>query len=399
MSILEIVMSSAVIVAIIGWIRGGKENLLNHITRERSTWRKEMKECMEGFSGCSVRELDKWLIKLKVNLNGYGCHNSGEYPEDMYLDVFSDEHIWKLIDALETEHKKPDYSIKRIEELKEKIINLIVILLKFDWERSKREVKTNKLLIAACIIAAGYISLVCYFLYQYQQRNTVSPEKIIDNCVMIVIPLLFFHLITWIPLIIDRMKTIRGKKWYRKVMQPVVIWTIGIIGEVLTWYFLGIVFEKVAVLAWSLFFEISSLFPAYQLGKEHALYTKYEQAVIDLLKCDTISIYETFEGSAATKIPRCLLDKGINYSSERDIGVFLKDENFKDFIKEESPKSILTREGKKEYRKINKSKPSMDIFTFIKNNPSFCKSFICYKKEEGNRYGLVTRKDLEKWNL
>ncbi len=44
MDFLEIILSSAVVVAVINMIMQNKNNKLQYITNERSNWRKELKE-------------------------------------------------------------------------------------------------------------------------------------------------------------------------------------------------------------------------------------------------------------------------------------------------------------------------------------------------------------------
>ena len=353
MSIVEIIMSSAVVAAIIGWLRGNKEDQLNYITGERSTWRKELKECIEGFQTCRIEELDHWLIKLKVNLNGYGCHDSGEYPEDMYLNIFRDEHIWKLIDALEAEQKKSNYSKQRIQVIKKQIIQLILILLKFDWERSKREVKTNKLLIIACGIMGLYVLIVCYFIYAYLHKTVMNEEWVFNICLTTAGVILFFYFIAWIPIIIDRMEELsRTGKWYRKVMTPFFCWMIGAIGECFIWCVLIILLNN-AVLVISYFMLLLSFqIPAYQLRRSHSPYIEYDQAVMGILKMNTLIVYGGGEDVVTNRAMETFLNKGVIYGVEKDLKIFLQDEEFKKFIEETPVKSILLPAGRKKYKKI-----------------------------------------------
>ena len=48
MSLIEVLLSSAVIVAVIQYFQGEKNNKLQYITEERAKWRKEIKEIISN---------------------------------------------------------------------------------------------------------------------------------------------------------------------------------------------------------------------------------------------------------------------------------------------------------------------------------------------------------------
>lgn len=302
MNILEIVMSSAVVAALIGWIRGNKENQLTYITGERSVWRREMKECIEGLQTCRLRDIDKWLIKLKVNLNGYGCYNPGQYPENLYLDFLRDEHIWKVIDEIERECKKSNSLKKRIKHQKEKLVRLLVILLKFEWEKSKKEVKADKMLFISVASWLVYVLIVCYFVFHFLSEKGMETLAIVSFMALIIGSVTIFYLLSWSANIVDRIETL--------------------------------------------------LIPIYKLSKDHQFYTEYDQSVIRVLELNTLLFYDRVPDKESTKVLEKLMDEGVNCRIEDDIEVFLKDEYFRKFIENEPIESILFPRGVKKYKRL-----------------------------------------------
>lgn len=400
MGIFEIVMSSAVLAALIGWIRGNKEDQLNYITGERSVWRKEMKECIEGLQTCRLKDIDKWLIKLKVNLNGYGCHNSGEYPEDMYLDFLRDEHIWKVIDEIETEHRKADYSERKIKHQKDKLIRLIVILLKFEWEKSKREVKANRLLFISLSILTGYVLIVCYFLFNIFSRRGEDTVTIISSSIVLGGTIIILYVITWLPNIVEQIKATRGKIRYKKVKRPLFYWLIGLLCEGMIVYALNLIIKSPAVSVASVCFFISLLIPIYQSSKEHQFYTEYDQSVIEILKLNTLTAYYNEKDKKGIRVIEDLMDKGINnYKIERKLETFLRDESFKNFVKNEPLESMLIPTGVKKYKKLQdlQRDTGTELLSFVSNNPSLCKCFFRYVTDNEIKYGLAEKETIEKW--
>lgn len=401
MEMFELLMSSVVIVAIIGWLQGNKENKLSYITGERGIWRKELKECMASFQTSDIKDLDVWLVRLKINLNGYGCHNSGEYPEDMYLDFFRDEHIWKLIDSLETELRKSDCSEEKVNRDKEKIVQCVTILLKFDWERSKREVKVNKTVFISLGLAGMYLLAVCYFLVEYFQRMQADIYHIITSCITVVGVILIFFFLTWFPTILDQTKIIRERKWYRKTNLSF-SWKAGIIGVGLIFLLLGGAFSRNSAFSvTSCVFIISCVIPIYQLASVHQFYTAYEQALIEILQIKELTVYLGVEDKESKEAMELLRSKGVNYRVEKNMKGFSKDPEFCKFMQE----NILTKVGIKKYHKVFKLKGSEvpkeedGVLKFVSDNPAYCKIFFRYQTGDKTEYGKADKEMIKKWSL
>ncbi len=100
--LLNILLSSAVIVALIEWISKNKSNYLQHITNNRAEWRKSLKDISVKLYKSDKRTIGSVFTELKVNLNSYGLHPSGNYPFQIKLDYLKDEHLWAEMDEIQT---------------------------------------------------------------------------------------------------------------------------------------------------------------------------------------------------------------------------------------------------------------------------------------------------------
>ena len=101
--IINLLLSSAVVAAIINVIIQNKNNKLHYITNERSEWRKNVREIMINIQKAGDKKtLEKHFISLKTYLNYYGKRYNG-YRDNIVTDIEKDEHIWKLLDEIERE--------------------------------------------------------------------------------------------------------------------------------------------------------------------------------------------------------------------------------------------------------------------------------------------------------
>ncbi len=407
-TIITVVLSSTVIAAVINWQKGNKENQLHFITGERSRWRKEMKTCMEGFSTCGVEEMDRWLTKLKVNLNGYGCHSSGKYPDDIYLDFFRDEHIWKLIDELQSEIKKRNYSEERVREYREKIIHLVAALLKFDWERSKREVKTAHYTLFSFMFMVIYLVSVCYAVYDYLSGTSQDIKQKIAVCIIVSAIIIFAYFMMWLPNILQKIKSLGERKWYQHIMAPMKWWGIGL-AIILCLYsgLRGLMDQATEMIVFSacIAFIISNFIPVYILSKKHKLYTNYDQAVTDILGLNIVTLCGKDANTLDNRFTKKLWNMGINYNVQTDITTFLGEEEFKKYVdRDMQKKRILCLKGYLKYwiqnsYKCLKGKDKTPVLEFIAQNPLYCKCFVRYNKDGIIKYGPIKKKTIKNWGI
>lgn len=133
---LEMILGSAVVSAFISSLgaiyTSNKKNKLEYITKERSMWRAEIRLCAEEVRGASYQTTRKICDKLKVRINAWGRNVSNK--------CIDDAHIWKLIEQIESEN----FCMEDLPRLQEVMQEYLSLLLKWDWERSKKEVKGDK---------------------------------------------------------------------------------------------------------------------------------------------------------------------------------------------------------------------------------------------------------------
>jgi len=142
---IDILLGSAVIAAIfsglVSYIISRRQGSLQYITGERKEWREKIREIAYKLDGASYKDTLKILTELKVRINAFGNNK-------VLVKYSDDAHIWKIINELENE--KPS---KEVLAMKQKqLIEYLSLLLKFDWERSKKEVKGNIYDIASLLM-------------------------------------------------------------------------------------------------------------------------------------------------------------------------------------------------------------------------------------------------------
>lgn len=143
-SIISAVGISTIVSAIISFVQNNKKNNLDFVTKERSEWRKKLKEILSELSDDDKKE--SAIIKLKSEINPYGKNMESKNTKPYYM---KEGHIWDLLDGGE----EVDF---------DRLAFYIELLLKFDWERSKREIKFNpSTLLRGIIWLTLFILSIC----------------------------------------------------------------------------------------------------------------------------------------------------------------------------------------------------------------------------------------------
>lgn len=148
---------ATIITCIYNYVINNKNSISNNIVNERKLWRKEMKAITEELNSIEdIQDLKKNIAKIKVNINAYGYKNTNNYMQD--------GHLWDLINEFESE-KSINEQIVCLYKIS--FTDMISALLKYDWERSKREIKGNlqiRGIIFTCVICTiiGNTSCIIY---------------------------------------------------------------------------------------------------------------------------------------------------------------------------------------------------------------------------------------------
>ena len=182
-SIVSAVGISAIVSAIITFVQNNKKNNLDFVTKERSEWRKKLKEILSELSDGGDK--NSAIIKLKSEINPYGKNMEFKNTKTYYM---KDGHIWDLLDG------KDDVDFDRLGFY-------IGLLLKFDWERSKSEVrfKPTKGVNRVMNFLLFFSSLYCIYL----SSNFLSHKTNFPNEMNFIMSVVVFFLILLQPFVTD----------------------------------------------------------------------------------------------------------------------------------------------------------------------------------------------------
>ncbi|MCD1277390.1 hypothetical protein [Streptococcus sinensis] len=148
-SIISAVGISAIIGTIFTFIQFNKKNSLDFVTTERAEWRRQLKQILIDLTDDEKRTVA--ITKLKSQINPYGKNMDIKCSKPYYM---KDGHIWDILDK-----HKIDY---------DRLSLYIELLLKYDWERSKQEIRSKpSRLLNWCIRLALLISSMyaCYIIH------------------------------------------------------------------------------------------------------------------------------------------------------------------------------------------------------------------------------------------
>lgn len=168
------VIVGALIAGFFALVQAFKNNNLQYVTKERSQWRDKIRKLMKDIDKSDYENIHYVLTDLKGNINAYGMHPSGSYPEDCMLDYQKDEHIRKIIDKIENCQSSDEYKV-----LRKRLVEYLALLLKFEWERHKLEVKGNNYILKS--IGVFLIPYIFTFFYKIAYVNLSSITNIIQS--------------------------------------------------------------------------------------------------------------------------------------------------------------------------------------------------------------------------
>lgn len=159
--VLSSTLLSAVATSLFGAFSNSKKDYIENITKERKEWRDYLRTFVEEVNNCkNIGEVEKYIQLLKVRINPYGLITN---------HVLDDDWLWAYIETIDFTCKKKRY----LSQIKSKLSSLISCLLKYDWERSKEEIKGNsetKLLTLAVLIS--------FLLYSF--KHFLSGDYILE---------------------------------------------------------------------------------------------------------------------------------------------------------------------------------------------------------------------------
>lgn len=233
---LSTILSSGIIATIISYWSGEKNNRLKYITSERSKWREEIKGIAGELSECQFYDerAKRLLTDLKLRINSYG--RKDDYPSDIQLRFFSDEHIWKEISAIE---KRENYV-----EHRDRLLRYLELLLKFDWERSKSETKSEQKTLLLTMVFVGLIAFSVFVDYVLLKGNVVEGNILAmlnEEQVLVTIQAIIL-LIFLIPTFVNHINFSRDEENYNRWNM---LFSSLMLGELLVMvYWIWMIFTK-----------------------------------------------------------------------------------------------------------------------------------------------------------
>jgi len=181
--VIALILSSSVLSAIISNLfsifSNRRKDRVENITKERKVWRDELRKISSKISKCqNDNDLKQAIDKLKVRINPHGLVIKSD-SKDCY--------IWEQIDKFETHVFKTNSTESNIgiEQYKNIFIGFISCLLKDDWERSKREIKSNTLILFFVLTLIA--SFVIYAFFMCYCNVVIGWISAIIFCVSLVI--------------------------------------------------------------------------------------------------------------------------------------------------------------------------------------------------------------------
>lgn len=220
---IPVILSSTLVTTVLtlffNAVANRKSASIENITKERKNWRDEMREIAKEIqSSKDTRQLRIALSALKVRINAYGI------VRESFL---ADSHFWHQIWCFE---QKESHTSDELEDMKRVLVGLISCLLKFDWERSKSEIKGNlpTRILAASLILSFIIYSVQWFYYYGIGAGKVSN---------------YFSYMVWygIFVIYSMLMIFAADKWKNKFQLRAYI-VFGIIG---TFFLRGMIYHAV----------------------------------------------------------------------------------------------------------------------------------------------------------
>lgn len=158
---LKLVLSSSLLVGVISavaaFLNNKKNNNLKYITEDRRHWREEIRNVVDELENTKYVDRHKVLQKIKVRINPYG---------ESTHRFLHDSHIWKCIYQIEKVSNGKEY-----REKKDELVFYLSLLLKYDWERTKKEVTGNRNIVALAIVMMfGLLYLIYEHFYVFNYK-------------------------------------------------------------------------------------------------------------------------------------------------------------------------------------------------------------------------------------
>lgn len=171
----ETILTSSVIAAIVAGIielfKLNNSNKATFVIKQREEWREKIRTIIDDIYKADPSNIGVSLTMLKTRINAYGKVNvnlSKTTEDDKRKFYLKDGHIHKTIQDLEQIDNLLTFNNNKL-----KLIGYLELMLKFDWERSKKESSTNNLFV--CSLVIELISIIMLAIKSPQEVKDIIP--------------------------------------------------------------------------------------------------------------------------------------------------------------------------------------------------------------------------------
>lgn len=231
---IETIFGSALVATIfsslVSYIIFRHQENLQYITGERKEWREKIRDIASELNDASYKKTLALLVDLKVRINAFGA--SG-----LSVKYIDDAHIWELIGEIE----EKEISEESLKLQQKQLIGYLALLLKVDWERSKKEVKGDiyEIISYFLFISSGiYFTVSIFWSNQNEEMTSFNLASIVFLYIAMTV-LVNVFVVFEVKIMCSSIVTgvVTGQpeqfKWC-KLGRCYIIWVISILGLVVT---------------------------------------------------------------------------------------------------------------------------------------------------------------------
>lgn len=170
------VLSATVIAAIVSawfsYVGSRKEHQLKYITDDRKQWRTEIRRIASELQNVTGEDESRLFEDLGMYINPYGIETE---------NVMKDGHIWRQIEIIK------QCEDEDMEGHKSRLKLFLMLLLKYDWERSKEEIIGNRL--KSVVMFLSFVNLIIICALHFIKDKTFNEYLVLGGAVVVLMPL------------------------------------------------------------------------------------------------------------------------------------------------------------------------------------------------------------------
>lgn len=171
LAILSSTVISGIISAAVSLFTHFRDNSLHMITEERQKWRDSIRNiCTDIQKSNNHFDFQEHVADLKNRINPLAINSPSDYQHD--------GHVWELIETVDALQNDTN-----INNLKMRIIAYLSCMLKFDWERSKKEILGNRLFKLS--IVAVIIQAISILIFEIKLLHLIDAASFVSTMLVL----------------------------------------------------------------------------------------------------------------------------------------------------------------------------------------------------------------------